>query len=466
VTTYQISYAAPVPPREQNQYWQYFEKLLGVTWEPDIVPAGENYAQKLAARTAGDNLPDLTYLNLGQVPDHTRVILQGAYTDLEPYVTGDALKEYANLAAFDPRIWERARIRGKLYGVPLPRFNISGSINLRRDWAEKAGTPEPRNAEELSQLVTAFTRGDPDANGRADTYGLGAHAADLFSNRSLGTMFRVPNGWRLQDGRLTNALETEEFKQTVAFQRRLWEAGLYAPDSVTMSPQQGKDGFIASKYGMFQDAIQALYGANGLRAKMKDANPGAKSVTFILPGHDGGQGVAYNESGYFGFTAIPARVGRDRERVRELLRILNYLAAPFGSEENGALAGLEGVHYTVQPDGTRLGTDQGRAEQGALRSLMNATPVFYYPDAPGDAEELQGAVRELTRVGIDNPVEGLYSATNATRGGELNQLRQDRLVAVITGREPFGAFDRYVSDWRGRGGDQIRQEYEDALKER
>ena len=64
-----------------------------------------------------------------------------------------------------------------------------------------------------------------------------------------------------------------------------------------------------------------------------------------------------------------------------------------------------------------------------------------------------------------NPTYGLYSPTAIAKGAELTQLTTDRMVAIITGRDPFSAFDQFVKDWRSRGGDQARKEYEQALKE-
>ncbi len=465
VSVFEIAYNPPPPARDQNKYWQHLEKQLGVMWDVTLAPAGDQYTQKISTLTASNDLPDLTYIYLTQAPDQNKVILQGAYTDLTPYLDGDAKKEFPNLALISNEVWERSKFRGKIFGVPKPRFNTSGSINLRRDWAEKLGNPQPKNAEEFFKTMTDMTKMDPDGNGRGDTFGIGSHAGDVFSTTSLRTMFRVPNEWRKgADGSLTHYYETDEYKATVAFQRRMWEAGLFFPDSTTMSPNQGKDNFIAGKYGAFQDSVAALFGPTGLRAKMRGLNMAANPVSFVLPGHDGGKGVAYLESGYFGFVAIPVTKGRDRERVKELLHILDYLAAPFGSEEFLALGGIEGVHFTVQPDGTRITTDQGRAEKGDLVYLMNPAPVFYYPDVPGDAQELQNVVREMAGQGIQNPTLGLYSPTNAAKSSELGQLRTDRLVPIITGREPFATFDTFVRDWRSRGGDMIRKELQDAAK--
>ncbi len=67
------------------------------------------------------------------------------------------------------------------------------------------------------------------------------------------------------------------------------------------------------------------------------------------------------------------------------------------------------------------------------------------------------------------PTQTLHPAMNAARAAELNQFgfdrAFDRATAIITGREPASALDAALQDWRGRGGDQIRKEFEQALKE-
>jgi len=66
--------------------------------------------------------------------------------------------------------------------------------------------------------------------------------------------------------------------------------------------------------------------------------------------------------------------------------------------------------------------------------------------------------------GVENPTYGLYSPAAIAKGSELQTLTQDRMIAIITGREPFSSFDTFVKDWRSRGGDQIYKEYEQELK--
>ncbi len=166
------------------------------------------------------------------------------------------------------------------------------------------------------------------------------------------------------------------------------------------------------------------------------------------PGFDGGKATTDLTSGFTGYAAIPAKVGKDKERSKELLRVINYFAAPFGSEEWAFMNyGIEGIHHTVQPDGSRVKTDLGIQEIGDLNNLCGPLTTYYWP-IPGDAAEAQQATKDILALGIDNPTLGLYSPTASAKGAELNQLRIDRVDAMVTGRDPLSALDTFVKDWR------------------
>ena len=77
---------------------------------------------------------------------------------------------------------------------------------------------------------------------------------------------------------------------------------------------------------------------------------------------------------------------------------------------------------------------------------------------------MDGAVRAFD-LGIDNPALTLYSPTNIEMGPALNQFGADSVNALVTGRTSLDEFDSIVADWRSRGGDQIREEYQEALQQ-
>ncbi len=467
VSIFQITFNPPVAPRNENMYWREREKRLGVSeLEMQFVPS-DTYREKIAALTAGGDLPDLVYVDTTAAPDQLRAIQQGAYLDLTPYLTGPALQEFPNLANLPPYLWQRTAVRGKTYGVPRSWFIAPNPLLIRQDWAEKVGIPAPKNADEFLALMTAFTKMDPDGNGRADTWGIGPTSAPAgnFGLAFFQQMFRVPNQWRKNpDGTLTNAIETEEFRQTLAFMRRMFEAGVYHPDAATMTNAQSSDAFTAGRTGAVFGGRLSLPGGNGQRFFAQQQNPAAKVAGYVPVGFDGGKPLVHNDRGYQAIVAIPANRGRDRERVKELLRILDLYAAPFGSEEHVfSFFGFEGVHSMLQPDGLRLRTEGFRKEILDFPNLVTYPQVYSY-DRPGDAAEMQGYAKAMIADGVDNPTLGLYSQLNTMRAGELQQLGNDRVNAIIAGREPLSSLDQYVRDWRSRGGDTIRREYEAELK--
>jgi len=467
VTAMYLAYNPPPSAKSDNTYWQELEKRLNVSFEPVIAPAGTAYAEKVAAFAAGGDFPDITTVDLEQAPDIGRIVQQGAFTELSSYLTGDALKEYRNLATFPPQIWKNASIGGKLYGVPRPQFIQSRALAYRLDWAEKFGPAPPTTAEEFFNLMVKFVKNDPDGNGQADTYGLASTiTGDPYCLGYLQWMFRVPNQWRRNaDGTLTYYIETDEFRQMLAFAQRLYTAGIYHPDAATITTSQGKDLFNAGKVGCALDGIGALPGNTGFRTKAKTTNPAARVGAMIPPSPDGKAAVTYNRPGFFATSSIPIKVGRDPERVKELLRVVDWFAAPSFSDENiFKNYGIEGVHHTLK-DGVRILNDNGKAQIADFSNLSNGPITLCYTNGqPDDAVFMQTLVRNLAALGIDNPTTGYYSATNATKTGELTRLHIDRTSAMVQGRDPLTALEAYVKDWRGRGGDAIRKEYETAIK--
>ncbi len=93
-------YGAPAAGKDDNQYWQGLEERLGVSWDPIQVP-NASYGERATAIIASGDMPDMFYLNFNQTLTPLQSFVQeGAFLDLTPYVTGDALQQYPNLATF------------------------------------------------------------------------------------------------------------------------------------------------------------------------------------------------------------------------------------------------------------------------------------------------------------------------------------------------------------------------------
>ena len=469
VTTFQIDYWPPVLPHDRNPYWKELDKRLGVMTKSTFAPQ-PSYATQLQTLAAGNNFPDLTYINLGQgAQAFEPLLLQGVMTDLTPYLTGPALKEFPNLALIPSVAWEAVKIQGKIFGVPRVIPPIGETVTYRRDWAQALGFTALRNAEDVFKMLVAFSKKHP--AGPATTFGLASFDGS-FTEIMFNMMFRVPNQWRLNaDGSLTHQIETAEYKESLKFMRRLWAAGAYDPDSPSLTFSQFAAKVQGGTIGVGDGGYQPIFGATGLRGLVKQLNPKADIYPFVPPGYDGGKGVTYNRQPFFGFTGIPSSVGKDITRLKELLRILNYYAAPFGSEEFTFIEyGIKGRDYTLDAQGIPVPINSTTTQDiGPLRYLVDTIEdTFFYPGANGASEAIlaQNLGRKLLQIGINDPTVALYSPTSVSKGAVLNQLAITQRTAIVTGREPLSALATWQSEWRSRGGDQIRTEFEQALKKK
>lgn len=84
--------------------------------------------------------------------------------------------------------------------------------------------------------------------------------------------------------------------------------------------------------------------------------------------------------------------------------------------------------------------------------------------APGAGVYAQNLSTQIIKIGEDDPTWPLYSATNVAKAAELNQFGFDTATAIITGRQPLSSLNAAIAQWKSRGGEQIRQEYQQSLK--
>lgn len=462
-----LSYRPPVPGRDDNQYWQELEARLGVTWEADMVPI-DTYNERIATTLAGGDLPDLFFL----LPGATRPIIydglrQGAFLDLTEIVESGKIKEYPNLALYDDYLWEATRFEGKIWGVPKPVLRNNDVAFMRQDWVDVLGSDPTASRDDVHNYLVGVSTEDPDGNGNArDTWGFAPYGGN-WNNFILNQIFKVPYGWQLNDdGTLVAAHETDEYQQALEMAMQLFADGAYHPDSATIDVAMATEMVQAGQVGMATNGFAAVFGNSGFRTTVKNLVPDAEYTPIILPGADGGQGVTYQGTGIFGYTALPGAIAGDEERIDTLLRVLDYLCAPFGSEESTFLRyGVEGVHSDPSDDGGFVLTEQGTAEQGALVYPFLSENYFYYPGAPEETIAAQQHNEEMAKVAVSNPAALLFSPAQGEYGATLAQLLTDMYTEVTTGRSGIEKLEEVRGQWRDRGGDEIRADYEAMLAE-
>jgi len=181
-----------------------------------------------------------------------------------------------------------------------------------------------------------------------------------------------------------------------------------------------------------------------------------------FPAANGGKPTFWTTPGILGYSVIKQA---PPERIKEILRVLNWLAAQLGTQEYLLKTyGIKGTHWTPDDNGNPILTDRGKVDATVpFHYLTRAPTTMYWPDTPDKTpgmHEVQNAYHPYMSL---NPTNAYYSETNSSKYPALNNDLVQVLNDVVVGRQPLSAFDQVVKGWQDHGGNQIRREFEQAI---
>jgi putative aldouronate transport system substrate-binding protein len=457
----------PPTPLDQNPAWQAVNKALNANVQYQIVTSAD-YPVKLGTVMAGNDLPDMIYMYTRTGAPSTLAaaagvpqFLQSQAADLTPYLAGDAAKDYPNLAAIPTTAWKNAgcAYQGHLYMIPIHRY-LPAFVWLKNApvYDKEFGTDYvPKNADDFKRVLQTLTKP------QQDFYGIsGAQGTQMWVPQ-FAALFGAPNDWRLEPGgKLTKDWETPEFKEALGYTRDLYASGVFHPNSTTFaSGVIARQQFAAGKFGIWLDPFNGWQDA--WRQALQSPQPFDVHMIPPFPAHDGGKPQHFVTGGHLWATALKKGTP---DRIKELLRIMNWLAVPFGSAEDQLLTfGVNGTDYTLDSKGNPTLTPQGNTDANYVpwKYTVQHPFVFFTPDIPNYAKVMSDAEKALMPVAVSNPTFGQVSATNFSKGFNLVQSMQDGITDIAVGRRPLSDYDQLVKDYLANGGETIRKEYTDSI---
>lgn len=439
------SYAVSPKSAPANRYLAELNTRIGAELELQVVPASD-YQAKLATTVSGNDLPDLLEMLPGQ--PQLPQLLRSVAADLTDHLSGEAVEDYPNLAGFTADMWRTTIFDGRIYGVPVPRPIQSTVPFIRTDLFRQRGLdPDPRSWAEFRDLCAALT--EP----KESRYALSLPPL-TYLNGALGGV----NEWGEVDGELVRWQETEQYRQALAWTAELAEAGYLHPDAFAANATVlGKQRLVGGQVGIHPDG----YSAWGSLARFLPDGEQEVIGGLTVRGFAGATPTYPIGAGSTNFTVLPQA---EDGRVVELLKIMNYLAAPFGSAEFlFRKFGNAGAQHTVEGDNpvlTQLGTDEVTPVTEALDyHLVDGVKVAY-----------EGALTKITKAKYDFAVQaephyvrsavlGLYSETQAKTGSRFGRVLTDLQDGVITGRKTIADLTDALADWNAGDGRKIKDEY-------
>ncbi|GHH29405.1 ABC transporter substrate-binding protein [Lentzea cavernae] len=441
-------YSAVVPlwgtiPPADNAFYQAMNKALGV--ELEMKPAdGNTYNTIVSTMTAAKRLPDWINLPSWWNPNfNTGGLVGNQLADLTPFLSGDNVKKYPNLAAIPTAAWRAGAWGDKLYGIPSfsSGFVVAGTTFYRRDVLEAKGitADQVRSAEDLMNLGKELTDAKAGVWAFDDVY------------TYLYTAFGAPLKWKVDNGKLVHLYETDQFYEALDWHHRLATAGYVHPDALA-GDQAGTTRFYAGKVliaGGGTGAWNLADHQNGVAA-----NPNYRRGAFDFFAADGksaprvDMGPATSIVSYLNASLKP-------EQIEELLAVANYLAAPFGSAEYTAVNfGVEGTHFTTS-GGVPTPTDAGRKEVQAQTYPFLASPaqVISNQTAQGVTRDL-AAWQAANAKALAKPVFwGMnVSMPQAQATAEAAQAVTDTIKDCYRGKKKVQEVKDAVATWKGSGG--------------
>ncbi|MEV0096758.1 extracellular solute-binding protein [Streptomyces sp. NPDC050738] len=450
------TFASLPPERNKNAAWQAIEKMLGAEVEITAVPA-DDYPAKFSTMVAGDQLPDLfMYPETGGV-DNKASFLAAKCADLTPFLSGDKVKDYPNLAAIPAYAWQPAIFGGKLYGIPITRSGSGGAGFYRADLFKQAGVTSLDQIDSIDRLVE-LAKSLTDV--KKKQYFFSGGSVNLLAMSS-----GAQHLWKMDHttGKWTYQLEDDKYRSAIETAAKLYKAGCFYPGTVQMSGAQKAEYtnlFKNGKAAYVYDGMPSYLGAGSGYVDTMAGIDKSFDVRPITP--VGKDAVAWTDNTSLQNCFITKA---SDERVKEILRLADFTASPFGSAEYTLITyGVEGTDYQRDANGTPVLTKQGAQDVTVpWGKIASAMPAFFSATNPGAAKYVHEAYTKIIPMMIEDPTQEYSSPTWDSRGyGSLYTIHLDGMKDLVTGRKPMSSYDALVKKWRNAGGDACRAEFEQA----
>ncbi|MBO0608187.1 extracellular solute-binding protein [Myceligenerans salitolerans] len=440
-----------IPKIDGNPYFEAVSAAMGTTIGFQISD-GNTYGDKLAAVLASEkDVPDWVCIPTWNVPPRFGQAVEALFEDLTPFLSGDNITRYKNLANIPTDAWRYCVFNDKLYGLPFPGELVQNAIFHRADiFAELGISEQPRDADEFIEIAKELT--DPGRNrwGSADQW----VAANM--------MFAVPptNNWKLaDDGSLVSRMESEEYRAALDWQTRLYKSGAVHPDAVADKAEEIKPLFESGQIAIATDGVGGWHESLG---RVLPGNPDFDPQPFAPIAHDGGtprlwKGVPANI-----FSFLKKR--ENKAEIEELLAVADFIASPFGTAEYQLINnGIEGDHYTLDADGLPVPTDAAATEVAQSYIFLVDPPVVNTKvQYPGFVEDFCTWMADAAQY-VEEPLFYGTQITEPQRFASLNTPFEDLEKDIARGRKTLADLDEALDTWRSSGGEELRAFYQDIL---
>lgn len=482
---------------ENNIWTRFYKEELGI----DVKMAwtalmGEQYDQKAKLAIASGNMPDLMTVNAQQL---AQLVENDQIADLTDAVKQNA-SELTNalLNADGGMAMKAVTYNGKIMAIPSTGSMIDSSnvLWIRQDWLDKLGLQPPKTIADLKKIAEAFTKSDPNGNGKSDTFGLGI-TKDLWSITGTAGLEGFFNSYHAYptiwvndgSGHLAYGAVQPANKQALADLQEMYRAGWIDPEFGVKDGGQVSEDISANKIGMLFGKMSTPF--YFLATIMAD--PGIDWRPFPLPSFDATPAATQQDFPVQNYYVV--RKGYEHpEAVVKMLNLAEEVTRTSDSEIHNrlkpqfdaALDKTEGfaafpivfgdlptknitTYLNIKKametkDESVLTTkDERTSYEGLLDYIQTKNPAnvtYWLVFGPNGSQSVLNEYYRNNRY-VGTEFYGAATPAMTTKQSTLNKLIVQEFTKMIVGNSSIDRFDQFVRDWNKIGGEQITKEVND-----
>ncbi|MCQ6559426.1 extracellular solute-binding protein [Paenibacillus mendelii] len=471
---------------ENNAWTRGYEQELGIKVVYDWTTNEGSYFNKMNVAITSGDLPDVFVVNGAQL----RLLAEAdQLADLTEVYEKYAAPFTKELIEGDGGLGLKAASHGgKLVGLPKSGSTIYElpMVWLRTDWMKKLNLQEPKTMQDVLAIAEAFKNGDPDGNGKPDTFGLPI-TKDLYGGMASLTGFAnsyhaYPQMWvKDKDGKAVYGSTQPEMKATLQQLADMYKKGLIDPEFGVKDAEKVTDDFVNSKFGL-------TFGANWnplnfIDLKTKNPDSDWKAVPIVSSDDQ-------TALGSIGFPATQFTVVRKGfEHPEAVVKMLNfYQEKRYGKTKDESVYNPNDAKGNQTHVYTSALVKSDKANEMTISDLKNLAEAVtkqdksiltdYIPeyekmikfkdgDLSGWASTRQGGPEDsgfsilIKAYDSSSYVANLFGGQTETMSAKwstLDKLEKETFTKIILGYSDISAFDEFVEKWNALGGKKITEE--------
>lgn len=500
---------------DKNSVYDAYEKDLGIKLKNKWTTAdAAQYDAKVKIDIASNDIADLmlvpsaselqSLIEADMITDLTKLYDKYATPETKKFLSADGGKQL-----------ETATFNGKLMAIPNQGTPYSNGemIWVRTDWLKKLNLQAPKSMQDVIKISEAFTNGDPDGNGKKDTFGVGLQKAFLpqaslaYAPASVSAIMfghhAYPRGWvKQKDGTIGYGSVQPEIKTALKTLQDMFKSGQLDPEFGVKDGQKVTELIANNRVGMVFGNFNT--GAALLRnGVVKDGKPTQEWDVFPLVSADSQKPKTLSGLGTAGYFVVSKKSKNPEAAIKLLNRYVKSFIAGGGTAKdqeewkyfkspNIPFDDPTNTYYLFNPMNLNSidvlivsaeSVPQAVASKDPSK-LPNTTAERQYNNTmkyltSGDGANWHnwlnfkenGAFPILAKYAKEDGYlldvyTGPKTQTMVDKNATLTKKEEEIFTKIIYGQASIDEFDKFVTEWKSLGGEQMTKEVNDWYKKR